>query len=110
MRPYVLSDTCVVRCTLQMSIILLNLLVGPPLFRLALLRVGEAKASSIGGLLPVKAGPGGAAGHGHGHMGHKESGGGGGARGDGAGTAAELGALAHGLLVQDPQDKPDREV
>ncbi len=94
-----------------MSIILLNLLVGPPLFRLALLRVGEAKATSIGGLLPVKAGPSGAAGHGHGHLGHKESGGGGGgARGDGAGGAAELGALAHQLLVQDPQDKLDREV
>lgn len=34
-----------------MSIILLNLLVGPPMFRLALLRVGEAKAG--GKALPV---------------------------------------------------------
>ena len=34
-----------------MSIILINLLVGPPLFRFALIRVGEVKASVM---LPTK--------------------------------------------------------
>lgn len=44
------SHPLMIRC--QMAIILLNLLVGPPLFRQALIRVGEAKAL----LLPIKGG------------------------------------------------------
>ncbi|KAG2502194.1 hypothetical protein HYH03_000681 [Edaphochlamys debaryana] len=62
--------------TFMMAIILLNLLVGPPLFRFALVRVGEARALG----LPIK-GPGAGAGALGAGLGGKENGGVGGSGG-----------------------------
>lgn len=105
-----------------MAIILLNLLVGPPLFRQALVRVGEARAAL--GLLPVKdhgprslgaalglGGPGGSGsgvggGGGGGLGGLKENGGTG---EDGVGVDGVVNAAVGLVLGDHNQDKSDRD-
>ncbi|PNW82300.1 hypothetical protein CHLRE_06g278189v5 [Chlamydomonas reinhardtii] len=108
--------------TFMMAIILLNLLVGPPLFRQALVRVGEARAAL--GLLPVKdhgprslgaalglGGPGGSGsgvggGGGGGLGGLKENGGTG---EDGVGVDGVVNAAVGLVLGDHNQDKSDRD-
>ncbi|KAG2432421.1 hypothetical protein HYH02_012992 [Chlamydomonas schloesseri] len=110
--------------TFMMAIILLNLLVGPPLFRQALVRVGEARAAlgllpvkdhhgarSLGGALGLGGGPGGGGaglgGGGSGGLGGlKESGGTG---EDGVGVDGVVNAAVGLVLGDHTQDKSDRD-
>ena len=75
----------------QMSIILINLLIGPPLFRWALIRAGEARPGTLGGSLLLTGVGDGAGGS------TRSAGGGGSSKGD-SGSTSGTGAVA--ILVE----------
>ncbi|KXZ41589.1 hypothetical protein GPECTOR_377g173 [Gonium pectorale] len=106
--------------TFMMAIILLNLLVGPPLFRLALVRVGEAKALGLpikgmggqGGMgMGAPGGMGGGASLLGGGHGHKDGGGGSGGGAVEGAVGIALGLVGHGEGHGEGagRDKTDRD-